>query len=33
MKQWYEILFANYGIKYDNENFPKGRRQEFAFYR
>lgn len=24
MKQWYEKLFENYGIKYDNENFTQG---------
>ena len=24
MKQWYEELFENYGIKYDNENFIQG---------
>ena len=23
-KQWYEALFENYGLKYDNENFTKG---------
>ena len=23
-KQWYESLFENYGLKYDNENFQKG---------
>ena len=24
MKQWYEELFQNYGMKYDNENFTQG---------
>jgi len=24
MKQWYEELFENYGMKYDNENFAQG---------
>jgi 2-polyprenyl-3-methyl-5-hydroxy-6-metoxy-1,4-benzoquinol methylase len=24
MKQWYEELFENYGVKYDNENFTMG---------
>jgi len=24
MKQWYEELFENYGIKYDNENLAQG---------
>ncbi len=24
MKQWYEELFENYGLKYDNENFTRG---------
>jgi SAM-dependent methyltransferase len=24
MKQWYETLFEDYGIKYDNENFTQG---------
>lgn len=24
MKQWYESLFENYGMKYDNENFTRG---------
>jgi 2-polyprenyl-3-methyl-5-hydroxy-6-metoxy-1,4-benzoquinol methylase len=24
MKQWYEELFENYGVKYDNENFTQG---------
>ncbi len=24
MKQWYESLFENYGLKYDNENFTQG---------
>ncbi len=24
MKQWYEELFENYGMKYDNENFTQG---------
>ncbi|OPY15802.1 class I SAM-dependent methyltransferase [Syntrophus aciditrophicus] len=24
MKQWYEELFENYGMKYDNENFVQG---------
>ncbi len=24
MKQWYEELFENYGVKYDNESFTKG---------
>jgi 2-polyprenyl-3-methyl-5-hydroxy-6-metoxy-1,4-benzoquinol methylase len=24
MKQWYEELFENYGLKYDNENFTQG---------
>lgn len=23
-KQWYELLFDNYGQKYDNENFAQG---------
>jgi hypothetical protein len=24
MKQWYEELFENYGLKYDNKNFTQG---------
>ena len=24
MKQWYESLFENYGLKYDNEIFTQG---------
>ena len=24
MKQWYEELFENYGMKYDKENFAQG---------
>ena len=24
MKQWYEELFENYGMKYDNETFVRG---------
>jgi ubiquinone/menaquinone biosynthesis C-methylase UbiE len=24
MKQWYEELFENYGVKYDNESFTQG---------
>ncbi|MCX6170831.1 MAG: class I SAM-dependent methyltransferase [Ignavibacteriales bacterium] len=24
MKQWYETLFENYGLQYDNENFTQG---------
>ena len=24
MKQWYEELFKNYGVKYDNESFTMG---------
>ena len=24
MKQWYEELFENYALKYDNENFTQG---------
>jgi 2-polyprenyl-3-methyl-5-hydroxy-6-metoxy-1,4-benzoquinol methylase len=31
MKQWYEILFQNYGIKYDNESFVKGTLGECDF--
>ena len=31
MKQWYEELFENYGIKYDNENFTRGTTGECDF--
>ncbi|MEI8131108.1 MAG: class I SAM-dependent methyltransferase [Leptolinea sp.] len=31
MKQWYEELFENYGIKYDNENFTLGTLGECDF--
>jgi len=31
MKQWYEILFENYGIKYDNEVFTQGTSGECDF--
>jgi len=30
-KQWYEILFENYGQKYDNESFTKGTLGECDF--
>jgi len=31
MKQWYEELFENYGIKYDNESFAQGTAGECDF--
>lgn len=31
MKQWYEELFENYGMKYDNENFTQGTGGECDF--
>jgi 2-polyprenyl-3-methyl-5-hydroxy-6-metoxy-1,4-benzoquinol methylase len=31
MKQWYEELFENYGMKYDNENFAQGTLGECDF--
>jgi 2-polyprenyl-3-methyl-5-hydroxy-6-metoxy-1,4-benzoquinol methylase len=31
MKQWYELLFENYGLKYDNESFTKGTTGECDF--
>jgi len=31
MKQWYEALFENYGLKYENENFTKGTLGECDF--
>ena len=31
MKQWYEELFENYGMKYDNENFTRGTTGECDF--
>jgi len=31
MKQWYEELFENYGMKYDNENFTQGTIRECDF--
>ena len=31
MKQWYEELFENYGIKYDNESFTQGTTGECDF--
>ena len=31
MKQWYEELFENYGIKYDRENFTQGTSGECDF--
>ena len=31
MKQWYEKLFENYGLKYDNENFTQGTAGECDF--
>jgi 2-polyprenyl-3-methyl-5-hydroxy-6-metoxy-1,4-benzoquinol methylase len=31
MKQWYETLFENYGLKYDNENFALGTLGECDF--
>ncbi len=31
MKQWYEKLFENYGVKYDNENFTTGTMGECDF--
>lgn len=31
MKQWYESLFENYGLKYDNENFTQGTLGECDF--
>ena len=31
MKQWYETLFENYGLKYDNENFAQGTLGECDF--
>jgi SAM-dependent methyltransferase len=31
MKQWYELLFENYAVKYDNENFVTGTQGECDF--
>lgn len=31
MNQWYETLFANYAVKYDNESFTKGTKTEVDF--
>lgn len=31
MKQWYELLFQNYGLKYDNEPFTQGTSGECDF--
>jgi 2-polyprenyl-3-methyl-5-hydroxy-6-metoxy-1,4-benzoquinol methylase len=31
MKQWYESLFENYGLRYDNESFTKGTLGECDF--
>jgi len=31
MKQWYESLFENYGLKYDNEIFTQGTSGECDF--
>jgi len=31
MRQWYEQLFQNYGLKYDNECFTKGTLGECDF--
>jgi SAM-dependent methyltransferase len=31
MKQWYELLFENYGQKYDDENFAQGTNGECDF--
>jgi 2-polyprenyl-3-methyl-5-hydroxy-6-metoxy-1,4-benzoquinol methylase len=31
MKQWYEILFENYGRKYDEESFVQGTDGECSF--
>ncbi len=31
MKQWYETLFENYGVKYDNESFTQGTLGECDF--
>jgi 2-polyprenyl-3-methyl-5-hydroxy-6-metoxy-1,4-benzoquinol methylase len=31
MKQWYEALFENYGVQYDNENFTQGTMGECDF--
>lgn len=31
MKQWYEELFENYGVKYDNESFAQGTNGECDF--
>ncbi len=31
MKQWYESLFENYGLKYDNEIFAQGTLVECDF--
>lgn len=31
MKQWYEELFENYGVKYDNESFTQGTAGECDF--
>jgi len=31
MKQWYETLFEDYGLKYDNENFTQGTLGECDF--
>jgi ubiquinone/menaquinone biosynthesis C-methylase UbiE len=31
MKKWYEALFENFGLKYDNENFTQGTTGECDF--
>jgi len=31
VKQWYELLFQNYGLKYDNESFTRGTSGECDF--
>jgi SAM-dependent methyltransferase len=31
MKKWYETLFENYGLQYDNENFVRGTQGECDF--
>ncbi|MDP3002506.1 MAG: hypothetical protein Q8N38_05205 [Bacteroidales bacterium] len=31
MKKWYEKLFDNYGLQYDNENFVQGTPGECDF--
>ena len=32
MKQWYEELFENYAVKYDNETFVQGTTGECDFF-